>query len=91
MKKNQPKNSMEIIIKLLQKIFEKFLYYDRAIDLTILMSMNSLEAVQINAKIKPAKQITSVLNYSASHTDIVTEYRRSGMILHISSDTNYIS
>ena len=72
MKKNQPKNSMEIIIKLLQKIFEKFLYYDRAIDLTILMSMNSLEAVQINPKIKAAKQITSVLNYSASHTDIVT-------------------
>ena len=42
-------------------------------------------------KIETAKQITKILNYSATHLDAVTEYRRIGTILHIYSYEYYIS
>ena len=77
--------------KILQKIVSKFLYYARAIDSTMLMSLNSLAAVQTKPKIETTKQITQFINYSATHPDAIIEYRKSGMILHIYSDASYIS
>ena len=58
--------------KRLQNIVGKFLYCARAIDSKMLMTLNSLAAVHTNPTIETAKQITQFLNYSASHTDIVT-------------------
>ena len=77
--------------KRLQKIVGKFLYYARAIDPTMLMALNSLAAVQTKPKIETAKQITQFLNYSAIHPDAITEYRKSGTIIHIYSNASYIS
>ena len=57
----------------------------------MLMDLNSLVAVQIKPTIETANQITHFLNYSATHPDAITEYRKSGMILHIYSDVSYIS
>ena len=76
--------------KRLQKIVGKFLYYARAIDPTMLMALKSLAAVQTKPTIENAKQITQFINYSATHPDSITEYRKSGMILHIYSDASYI-
>ena len=55
------------------------------------MEIKSLEAVQKNPTIETEKQITQFLSYSATHSDIVTEYRRSGIILRIYLDTSHIS
>ena len=77
--------------KILQKIVGKLLYYARDIDPTILMVLNSLAAVQTNPTIETAKQITQFLSYSAKHPDVVTEFRKSGIIIHIYSDASYIS
>ena len=82
---------MKIIIKRLQKTIGKLLYYARAIDPTMLMTLNSLAVVQTNPKIKTAKQVTRFFNYSATYPYAVTEYRRSVMILHIYLDASYIS
>ena len=41
--------------KQLQKIVEKFLYYARSIDPTMVMALNSLEEVHKNPKIATAK------------------------------------
>ena len=57
----------------------------------MLMALKSLAAVQTNPKIETSKQITQFLNYSATHPDAITEYRKSVMILHIYSDASYIS
>ena len=73
------------------KIVGKFLYYDRAMDPTILMTLNSLATVQTKPTIETTKNITRFLNYSASYPDEVTEYIRSGMILHIYEYTYYVS
>ena len=69
--------------KRLHKIVGKLLYYARAIDPTMLMALNSLTKVQTKPTIETSKQITQFLNYSATHPDAITEYRKSGMILHI--------
>ena len=77
--------------KQLQKIVGKFLYYAGAIDLTILMTLTSLEEVQTKPTIETAKQIIQFSNYSATHPDAVTEYIRSRIIFHIYFDASYIS
>ena len=56
----------------------------------MLMALNSLAAVLTKTSIEIEKQITQFLNYSATHQDTVTEYRRSGTILHIYSYESYI-
>ena len=77
--------------KRLQKIVGKLLYYARSIDPTMLMALNSLAAAQKRPTIETAKQITQFLTYSVAHTEKITEYRKSGMILHIYSNESYIS
>ena len=57
----------------------------------MLMSLNLLAVVQKKPTTETAKQITQLLNYSVTHPDAVTEYIISGMILHIYSDSFYIS
>ena len=56
----------------------------------MLMALNSSAAVQTKLIIETAKK-TKFLNYSATHTYTITEYRKSGMIIHIYSDASYIS
>ena len=54
------------------------------------MDLNPLAAVQTKPAIETAKQITQFLNYSTTHSDSITEYRNSGIILHIYSNESYI-
>ena len=77
--------------KRLQKIVGKFLYYARAIDPTMFVALNSLTELQSKPSIKTAKKITQFINYSATHPDAVTEYRKIGMVIHIYLDASYIS
>ena len=77
--------------KILQKIVENLLYYARYIYPTMLMALNFLAEVQTKPTIETTKQITQFLNYSATHPDAITEYRKRGMVLHIYSDSSYIS
>ena len=55
------------------------------------MALNSLTEAHTKPTIDTAKQITQFLNYSATHPDAITEYIKSGMILHIYSDASYIA
>lgn len=59
--------------KHLQNIVVKFLYYAKAIDLTMLMALNSLAGFQIKPTIYTAKHITHLSNHCASHTGGVME------------------
>ena len=56
----------------------------------MMMTLNSLATVHAKLTSKTAKQIHNFLNYSATNPDAVTEYRKSGMILHIYYDASYI-
>ena len=67
------------------------MYYARSIDPTMLMALNSLAVVQKNLTIETAKQITQLLNYSATHPYAIIEYKKSGMILQMYYNAFYIS
>ena len=64
------------IIKILQKIVGKFLYYYGYIYPTVFVELNSppvtLEEVQTKTTIEISKQITQFLNYSVTHPEAVT-------------------
>ena len=55
------------------------------------MALKSLTAVHTKPKNETTRQITQFLNNGATHTYKVTQYRRSGIIIHIYSDELYIS
>jgi hypothetical protein len=78
-------------IKRIQKIVGTLLYYGRAIDNTMLVSLNTLAAEQSKGTENTAKAIVHLLNYCATHPDAVIKYHASDMVLHIDSDASYLS
>jgi hypothetical protein len=79
-------------IKRIQKIVGTLLYYARrAIDNTMLVSLNTLAAEQSKGTENTAKAIVHLLNYCATHPDAVIKYHASDMVLHIDSDASYLS
>ena len=77
--------------KRLHRNVGKFLYYARAVEPTMMMALNLLSVVHTKPTVKTAKQVTQILNYSTTHPDVLTEYKRTGMMLHIYLDASYIS
>ena len=57
----------------------------------MLMDLKSLTAVQTKKIIETAEHINHFINYSATYPDAITEYRKSGIILHKYSDASHIS
>ena len=47
------------------------------------MALNSLDVVQNKPTVGNGKQTIHLINYGASHTDAVIEYKNSDMILHL--------
>jgi hypothetical protein len=73
----------------IQQIVGTMLYYARAVNATLLVSLNSLASEQSNGTQNTAKRIVQLLNYCATHPDATIRYHASGMILHIDSDASY--
>jgi hypothetical protein len=75
----------------IQQIVGTLLYYTQAVDVTLLVALNSLAAKQSKGTENTAKAIIQVLNYCATHLDATLRYHASGMVLHIDSDASYLS
>ena len=78
-------------IKRLQQIIGSILYYARAVDNTMLMTLSTLASAQANATEDTAKALTQFLNYCATHPEATIRYLASDMILHVHSDASYLS
>ena len=88
----QPSEELDDNIqKRLHKLIVQLFHYNRPIDPTMLMALNSLSVVKIKPKIGIEESVTQFLNHSATHPDSEIEYRRSGMIIRIYFDASYIS
>ncbi len=74
-----------------QQIIGTFLYYDRAVDSTILTALSLIASNQA----KPTKETMSntkfFLDYAASNQDAIITYHASGMVLVVHSDASYLS
>jgi hypothetical protein len=77
-----------------KKIFEvvgTFLYYGRAIDLTMLPALGTIASQQAKPTANTMKALIQFLNYAASNPDAKVRFYASDMHLYIESDASYLS
>jgi hypothetical protein len=67
------------------------LYYDRAVDPTVLMPLNDIATEQTKATGKTQATKNQLLDYLATHPDATIRYHASDMILYINSYASYLS
>jgi hypothetical protein len=75
----------------LQQLTGALLYYARAVDPTLIMSINVLASEQSNATEETADKVIKLLNYCNTHPETKIRYLASDMILHTRSDASYLS
>jgi hypothetical protein len=75
----------------LQQLTRTLLYYARAVDPTLIMSINVLSSEQSNATEVTADKDIKLLNYCNTHPETKIRYHASDTILHIHSDASYLS
>jgi hypothetical protein len=78
-------------IKLLQQIIGVFLYYARAIDSTLLVTLSDLSAQQTQATEMTKQKANQMLDYLATNSDFTLRFYASDMQLAIESDASYLS
>jgi hypothetical protein len=78
-------------IKRVQEVLGTFLFYGRAVDLTMVTAIGSIATEQASATELTMKAITQLLNYAACNPDATLRYHASDMILYVESDASYLS
>ena len=73
-----------------QQIVGTFLFYARAIDNTMLTTLNSLSTCQSKPTASTNQDIAQFLDYAATHPDDTIRYTGSGMVLHVPSDASFL-
>ena len=74
----------------IQQVVGTFFYYARAVDTTMLHSLNEISIVQTCATDNTANATIHLLNYAATHPNAVLRFYRSKMILRGHSDASYL-
>jgi hypothetical protein len=87
---DSPKLSKEQIT-LLQQIIGVYLFYARAIDSTMIVTLSDLAAQQTQASEQTLQKANQLLDYLASNPDFKVRYHASDMQLAIESDASYLS
>jgi hypothetical protein len=75
----------------IQEVVGALLFYVRAIDSTMLVSLSTIASQQFKGTQATAKALTRLLNYAAAHPDATVRYHASDMYLHVQSDASYLS
>jgi hypothetical protein len=75
----------------IQKVTGYVLYYARAVDPIVLITLNDIATEQTKATEKTQAATNQMLDYLATHPDATIRYHASDMVLHIHSDASYLS
>ena len=67
------------------------LYYARAIDPTLLVTISSLARQQKEPTDNTMAAVHHLLDYCATHPNAITQFHASDMVLHVESDASYLS
>lgn len=67
------------------------MYYARAVDLTMLVTLSSIASEQAHAKEQTEQYVHELLDYLHTHKDATIWYVASGMVLNIHSNASYLS
>ena len=77
--------------KSVQQVLGSFLYYARAIDLTILHALSAIASEQSKPTERTMKRVQQLLDYLNTNPNAVIRFRSSNMILNAHSDASYLS
>jgi hypothetical protein len=77
--------------KRVQEILGTLLYYARAVDPTMLVTISSLSTQQANPTQNTMKAVLHLLDYCATHPNATIRFHASDMTLHVESDASYLS
>jgi hypothetical protein len=75
----------------IQKVTGSVLYYERAVDPTVLVPLNDIATDQTKATEKKQEATNQLLDYLENHPDTTIRYHVSYIILHIPSYASYLS
>jgi hypothetical protein len=75
----------------IKRVTGSVVYYARAVDPTVLMTLNDIAMEQTKATEKTHAATNQMLDYLATHPDATIRYHASDMVLHIHSDAYYLS
>jgi hypothetical protein len=78
-------------IKRIQRIVGTLLYYARAVDNTLLVTLSSLASRQSKATQLTDQDVNQLLNYCHTHPEATLRFRASDMLLKIHSDAGYLN
>ena len=77
--------------KFVQEVIGVFLYYARAVDLTMLPALGTPATQQAAPTQNTMKKSHQLLDYAATHPDAIITYHASDMLLVVHSDALYLS
>jgi hypothetical protein len=75
----------------IQEILGTLLYYARAVDPTMLVTISSLSTKQAKPTTNTMLAVKHLLDYAATHPNATIRYHASDMVLHVESDASYLS
>jgi hypothetical protein len=78
-------------ILFLQQVIGTLLYYARAVDSTMLVTINTIASEQAHATKNTMAAVTQLLNYCATHPDATVRFTASDMALKVVSDASYLT
>ena len=70
--------------------FDSLLFYEQAVNMTILMVFSTLEFVQANRMETMVDVMVKLLNYYSTNKNTMVRYNTNNIIIVIHSDTSYI-
>ena len=77
--------------KYIQQVVGSFLYYARAVDMTILHALNSIAAEQADPTVRTMRRVRQLLDYMHTHQDAVIRFYASDMVLNVHSDASHLT
>ena len=75
----------------MQEVVGTFLYYARALDVTMLPALESLATQQASPTENTMTKVKQFLDYAATHPDAIITYHASDMVLAGHSDASHLS
>ena len=75
----------------MQQVTSVFLFYDRAVDTTILTALSPIASEQATPTENTMKKCKQLLDYADSQEEAILTYTKSDMVLAIHSDASYLS
>ena len=77
--------------KYIQKVLGSFLYYARAIGMTILHALSTIAPEQLTPTKRTLARVHQLLDYMATHPKAIVRFCALDMILNFHSDASYLS